>query len=74
MGKSTRKLKLIIGNGAYASRVVDAETGEEIEGIAACEVTITESYHFTPVVHLTLVNPEIELANKEEHDHGRETK
>ena len=60
----SRKLKVIIGNGPRNSRVVDAETGETIEGVRDCSISIDRYLDFTPVITLTLVGVEMELAKR----------
>ena len=57
----TRKLKVIISNMGKRSRVVDAETGEEIANVVEHDVSIAGSSSYIPVVHLTLLGVELEL-------------
>lgn len=62
----SKKLKVILSKQAHASRVVDAETGDVIEGVIDIHIELDASTTFTPVAHITIVSIDIEAMQEQE--------
>ena len=55
-----RKLKLILGKRKGESDLVDAQTGESIDGVMDVHITLERSNAYLPIATVTLVILDIE--------------
>jgi len=57
----TRHLKLILSNESLMSRLVDAETGDDIAGVGDIGLAVGKETGYVPFVHVILTGIEIEV-------------
>ena len=58
----TRKVKVILDKRQYKTKLVDAETGETIDGAVEMYISVDKSTDFQPIATVTLIVTDIEMA------------